>query len=277
MKIFARRANLEQKSIPLKAFKFILLAKINFSYNIRLKVLSAKNMSKISFNLFLCKLIFPNYLKNKRIKDNLSGLNVAQRIMEKFGWRPGSGLGKNKQGMTAALIVQKVDFRTAIISVSFADNHRSGLGLNLIESTNKISVKSKMLSSRYKQKCMPKLPSLAKIMKKSEHKTCTIILKNMVCPCEVDCSLEFETKHESTKYGKIDKFVTLELIDRKSSINENVRVLIKFFSQHNAISALLGLNHRFFGGKIVHAKFHNNSRLTTFRQLDGFSHQKPVV
>merc|ERR1711959_679806 len=42
---------------------------------------------------------------------NFGGLLAAQNILEKFGWKPGTGLGKNKQGMTAALTVQKIDAR----------------------------------------------------------------------------------------------------------------------------------------------------------------------
>jgi len=49
-----------------------------------------------------------NYEKNK--------LSKAQKILEKFGWRPSNGLGKNKQGITAALIIQKIDTRTAVIT-----------------------------------------------------------------------------------------------------------------------------------------------------------------
>jgi hypothetical protein len=53
-------------------------------------------------------------------KHHVSGLRAAQNNMEKFGWKPGNGLGKNKQGITNPLYVRKNDDKTAeIISNSF--------------------------------------------------------------------------------------------------------------------------------------------------------------
>merc|ERR1719379_262351 len=40
-------------------------------------------------------------------KHYVSGLRAAQNNMEKFGWKPGNGLGKNEQGITNALYVRK--------------------------------------------------------------------------------------------------------------------------------------------------------------------------
>merc|ERR1711918_321415 len=59
-------------------------------------------------------------------KGNYCGLFKAQKMLEKFGWRPGNGLGKEKQGITAALFVQKVDFRTAVIRTCTADCNKLG-------------------------------------------------------------------------------------------------------------------------------------------------------
>lgn len=43
------------------------------------------------------------------------GMSLAQRMLEKFGWREGEGLGKARQGMATPLIAQKTDKRSAVI------------------------------------------------------------------------------------------------------------------------------------------------------------------
>lgn len=42
-------------------------------------------------------------------------MSLAQRMLERFGWREGEGLGKARQGMATPLIAQKTDKRSAVI------------------------------------------------------------------------------------------------------------------------------------------------------------------
>lgn len=42
-------------------------------------------------------------------------MTLAQKMLEKFGWREGEGLGKERQGMATPLIAQKTDRRSAVI------------------------------------------------------------------------------------------------------------------------------------------------------------------
>jgi splicing factor 45 len=34
-------------------------------------------------------------------------MGLAQKLLEKMGWREGQGLGRNKQGMSTPLVAQK--------------------------------------------------------------------------------------------------------------------------------------------------------------------------
>lgn len=43
------------------------------------------------------------------------GMNLAQKMLEKFGWKEGEGLGKERQGIATPLIAQKTDNRSAVI------------------------------------------------------------------------------------------------------------------------------------------------------------------
>ena len=47
------------------------------------------------------------------VKDK--GMTLAQKMMEKMGWKEGSGLGKDGQGMTTPLMAQKDGIRSGII------------------------------------------------------------------------------------------------------------------------------------------------------------------
>lgn len=48
------------------------------------------------------------------------GMNLAQKMLEKFGWREGEGLGKERQGMAAPLVAQKTNKHSAVIVKSHA-------------------------------------------------------------------------------------------------------------------------------------------------------------
>lgn len=43
------------------------------------------------------------------------GMSLAQKLMEKMGWREGEGLGRNRQGMATPLMMQKTDVRSGVI------------------------------------------------------------------------------------------------------------------------------------------------------------------
>lgn len=42
-------------------------------------------------------------------------MSLAQKMLEKMGWKEGEGLGKMRQGMATPLIAQKTDKRSGVI------------------------------------------------------------------------------------------------------------------------------------------------------------------
>nr|KAF6432226.1 RNA binding motif protein 17 [Rousettus aegyptiacus] len=164
---------------------------------------------------------------------NMGG-TVAHKIMQKYGFREGQGLGKHEQGLSTALSVEKTSKRGGKIIVG--------------EVTEKDASK--------KSDSNP----LTEILKCP---TKVVLLRNMVGAGEVDEDLEVETKEECEKYGKVGKCVIFEIPGAPD--DEAVRIFLEFERVESAIKAVVDLNGRYFGGRVVKACFYN---LDKFRVLD---------
>ncbi|GCB62617.1 hypothetical protein scyTo_0007261 [Scyliorhinus torazame] len=168
---------------------------------------------------------------------NMGG-TVAHKIMQKYGFREGQGLGKHEQGLSTALSVEKTSKRGGKIIVG--------------DSAEKVE----MPVTTKKSEANP----LTEILK---NPTKVVLLRNMVGAGEVDDDLEGETKEECEKYGKVSKCVIFEIPGAPD--DEAVRIFVEFERVESAIKAVVDLNTRYFGGRVVQACFYN---LDKFRQLD---------
>uniref|UniRef100_A0A3B4DGS0 Splicing factor 45 n=1 Tax=Pygocentrus nattereri TaxID=42514 RepID=A0A3B4DGS0_PYGNA len=165
---------------------------------------------------------------------NMGG-TVAHKIMQKYGFREGQGLGKHEQGLSTALSVEKTSKRGGKIIIG--------------DSTEKTDTSKKN-----------EVNPLTEILKCP---TKVVLLRNMVGRGEVDEDLEAETKEECEKYGKVVKCVIFEISDVAD--DEAVRIFLEFERVESAIKAVVDLNGRYFGGRVVKACFYN---LDKFRVLD---------
>ncbi|KAJ6666268.1 hypothetical protein lerEdw1_000540 [Lerista edwardsae] len=165
---------------------------------------------------------------------NMGG-TVAHKIMQKYGFREGQGLGKHEQGLSTALSVEKTSKRGGKIIVG--------------DAADKADASKKSDSN-----------PLTEILKCP---TKVVLLRNMVGAGEVDEELEGETKEECEKYGKVGKCVIFEIPGAVD--DEAVRIFLEFERVESAIKAVVDLNGRYFGGRVVKACFYN---LDKFRVLD---------
>ncbi|KAL3853330.1 hypothetical protein ACJMK2_016878 [Sinanodonta woodiana] len=178
----------------------------------------------------------PERPKSPPVSFNLGmqmGSSVASKIMAKYGYKEGQGLGRMEQGISTALYVEKTSKRGGKII------HEKDL--------------PKELPPRESQTNAALMKNPSKV----------ILLRNMVGPGEVDEELEPETAEECTKYGKVIKCLIFEIPGAVD--DEAVRIFIEFEKVDSAIKAIIDLNGRFFGGRIVKACFYN---LDKFRRLD---------
>uniref|UniRef100_A0A3Q1BDI2 Splicing factor 45 n=1 Tax=Amphiprion ocellaris TaxID=80972 RepID=A0A3Q1BDI2_AMPOC len=174
---------------------------------------------------------------------NMGG-TVAHKIMQKYGFKEGQGLGKHEQGLSTALSVEKTSKRGGKIIIG--------------DAAEKLMVPDQnvMTDSSKKSETNP----LTEILK---NPTKVVLLRNMVGRGEVDEDLEGETKEECEKYGKVVKCVIFEIAEVLD--DEAVRIFLEFERVESAIKAVVDLNGRYFGGRVVKACFYN---LDKFRVLD---------
>ncbi|XP_059182311.1 splicing factor 45 isoform X1 [Centropristis striata] len=183
---------------------------------------------------------------------NMGG-TVAHKIMQKYGFKEGQGLGKHEQGLSTALSVEKTSKRGGKIIIGDAAEKPGSSQAGAAETSG---VGSAAADSSKKSEANP----LTEILK---NPTKVVLLRNMVGRGEVDEDLEGETKEECEKYGKVVKCVIFEIAVVPD--DEAVRIFLEFERVESAIKAVVDLNGRYFGGRVVKACFYN---LDKFRILD---------
>ncbi|KAL9707913.1 hypothetical protein quinque_011431 [Culex quinquefasciatus] len=175
------------------------------------------------------------------------GSSVAAKIMAKYGFKDGQGLGKQEQGMSMALQVEKTSKRGGRIvhekDMPAPDVPSGGAGATAIPFQEE--------------------PSITEIMKSPSK---IVLLRNMVGPGDVDDDLEPEVKDEChTKYGDVITVVINEIPNVVPE--ETVRIFVEFKRMESAIKAVVDLNGRFFGGRQVRAGFYSQEKFERMELL----------
>lgn len=179
--------------------------------------------------------------------------SIAARIMAKYGFKEGQGLGKKEQGMAMALQVEKTSKRGGRIihEKEIMPPPPPALGSPVLGQISEFAPKPE--------------PSITEIMRSPSK---IVLLRNMVGPGEVDEELEPEVKDEcNTKYGDVIKVVINEI--ESLPADEAVRIFVEFKRIESAIKAVVDLNGRFFGGRTVKAGFYDVERFAAMQLMDG--------
>ncbi|XP_061922325.1 splicing factor 45 isoform X2 [Entelurus aequoreus] len=178
--------------------------------------------------------------------SNMGG-TVAHKIMQKYGFKEGQGLGKHEQGLSTALSVEKTSKRGGKIIIGDAAEKGAPLPPSAVDLGGAADSK--------KSDANP----LTEILKCP---TKVVLLRNMVGRGEVDEDLEGETKEECEKYGKVIKCVIFEIAEVPD--DEAVRIFLEFERVESAIKAVVDLNGRYFGGRVVKACFYNQDKFQVY-------------
>lgn len=195
------------------------------------------------------------------------GASVAAKIMAKYGFKEGQGLGKKEQGISMALQVEKTSKRGGRIVHEKdimpppppAPIAPLNAGLGAIMPPPPPAPMSPPRPGSPKSQV-----SITEIMKQPSK---VVLLRNMVGPGEVDEELEPEVKDEcNTKYGDVVRVIIYELPNAHPE--EAVRIFVEFKRIESAIKAVVDLNGRFFGGRQVKAGFYPWEKLENLELLD---------
>ncbi|KAL1130333.1 hypothetical protein AAG570_013271 [Ranatra chinensis] len=180
------------------------------------------------------------------------GASVAAKIMAKYGFKEGQGLGKKEQGISMALQVEKTSKRGGRI-IHEKDIMPPPFG------SNATPVESTPPRDSPKQEL-----SITEIMKTPSK---VVLLRNMVGPGEVDQDLEPEVRDECNgKYGDVVNVLIYELPNVNP--DDAVRIFVEFKRIESAIKAVVDLNGRFFGGRQVRAGFYSAEKFEALDLLD---------
>lgn len=158
------------------------------------------------------------------------GGDVAERLMAKMGWKAGQGLGKQEQGISAPLTVQKTGKLQGIIQAPPVT------GMPSPQSQPIPHVQT------------PSIPALD-----VSKATRVIVLKNMVGPGQVDDTLQQETADECARFGKVESCLIYEVPGGAVPENQAVRIFVKFDTVESARKAIMALNGRYFAKRLVRA------------------------
>ncbi|EDW52852.1 GM11755 [Drosophila sechellia] len=154
-----------------------------------------------------------------------SASSVAAKIMAKYGFKDGQGLGKSEQGMAMALQVEKTSKRGGRI-IHEKDVFLPPLALSPPAICSQIGT-----SPSHKAMPPPQMvgtasesgDSITEIMKSPSK---VVLLRNMVGPGDVDEELEPEVKDEcNTKYGEVNSVIIHESDFIRSSMKTRLFTL----------------------------------------------------
>eukprot|EP00892_Ulva_mutabilis_P003856 jgi/Ulvmu1/1842/UM119_0061.1 len=152
------------------------------------------------------------------------GMSVAVKLMKSMGWSEGEGLGKERQGISAPIILQKTDARTGVI------------------------VNAQPIAGR------PALPP--------GNPSRVLLLRNMVGPGEVDEGLEDEVAEEVSKFGDVLRVMIFQ-VSGVIAKDQAVRIFVEMDGVQQAQQAIAALNGRYFDQKLISATFFDETRFQT--------------
>mmetsp|Transcript_66903 Transcript_66903/g.143051 ORF Transcript_66903/g.143051 Transcript_66903/m.143051 type:complete len:319 (+) Transcript_66903:2-958(+) len=161
--------------------------------------------------------------------------DFATKMLKKMGWKEGSGLGKEGQGMAAPLIMKKTDTRTGTI----------------VEGAEKRAAPTPAAGQ-------PEAKQAKAGTTLNRPPTKVLLLNNLVGAGEVDEDLEGETAEEAGKYGKLKRCAIKEM--KGLPDDQAVRIFLEYERVEDATKALVDMNGRYFGGRVVKAVFYDEQR-----------------
>ncbi|MBW0487165.1 hypothetical protein O181_026880 [Austropuccinia psidii MF-1] len=183
--------------------------------------------------------------------------DFARRLMDKYGWKEGQGLGATESGRTSILTVA-----TAPVSGNKKRKNNSiemGAGVSGPMMPSKTGIAGKGRGVVLDE---------AKVQRDMEEKirygepTRVVYLTNVVSVDEVDDELATEIAEEAHKHGIVERCFVRIVQRPVDDPAEAVRVFILYSGLVGAWKAVKTFDGRFFGGRNIRARFFSENNFT---------------
>ncbi|KAK4058335.1 hypothetical protein OIO90_000492 [Microbotryomycetes sp. JL221] len=176
--------------------------------------------------------------------DNRS---FADRMMAKFGWEEGKGLGANEAGMTSALAVSRAGQASAA-------SKKNQKGKNAVESGTQVP--TGMGASRATIIDSTREARLANQKAEYGEPSRVVLLTNLCGLDEVDDELGNEVADEASKFGVVERCMVWP-VPGETRDDQAVRVFLVMSGLAGGYNAVKQFDGRFFGGRTVKARFYD--------------------
>ncbi|GAA5935861.1 uncharacterized protein JCM15063_001828 [Sporobolomyces koalae] len=176
----------------------------------------------------------------------------AERMMSKYGWSSGKGLGANESGMTTALSVSRPSPTGPKLSRAQKKKHKH-FGIPVeppptrvgMAGRNNVVDSSRGTRNEDQVKEMGGQPSRV------------VVLENLCGPIEVDDDLPGEIAEEANKLGVVERCAVVVVPFEDDE--DEVRVFLVMSGLAGAYNAIKSFEGRFFGGRTVRARYYDEA------------------
>ncbi|SCV74153.1 BQ2448_6585 [Microbotryum intermedium] len=170
----------------------------------------------------------------------------AQRMMAKFGWEKGKGLGATESGMTSALSVSKNPIPA---KKNAASSSSSSSSTTTATTASNIATHSNRIIDRSKESRKTDL----------DHQwgepSRIVLLTNLCTVSELDDDLTNEVAEEAAKFGVVERCL-YRIVTNEEGFEE-LRVFLVMSGLAGGYNGCRTFDGRFFGGKTVRARYYD--------------------
>ncbi|KAI6204688.1 hypothetical protein M3Y94_00705300 [Aphelenchoides besseyi] len=181
--------------------------------------------------------------------------HVAANIMQKMGYKSGSGLGKDEQGISTALQIQKIGRTSGLIIDKSVANAFPDAEPEISTIGPRVGPSQPLIAPRAPKAVEQSRPpvNIVELLKEASR---VVLIHNIILPADVNDTSKSKIAAEMIRYGQVTN-VVVHVMKSPEQTEEEVRTFVEFTNNAQAIKAVKDLNKRFTNGRPISARFYN--------------------